>query len=126
MIFFIYISNDIPLPGYPFTNCLSYTASPSPFAFMRVLFHPLTYCNLTALTSFYGGSSSPNLNKGLPFHSYQLRPFSATYLFVAMDSTMYILFSWWFIPWELWVVQLVDIVVLPVGLKFPQLLESFP
>ena len=28
-----------------------------------------------------------------------------------------VLFGWWFSPWELWVVQLVDIVVLPMGLQ---------
>ena len=30
-----------------------------------------------------------------------------------------ILFGWWFSPWELWVVWLVDIVVLPMGLQSP-------
>jgi hypothetical protein len=31
----------------------------------------------------------------------------------------YILLGWWFSLWELWVVWLVDIVVLPMGLQFP-------
>jgi hypothetical protein len=30
-----------------------------------------------------------------------------------------VLFGWWFSPWELWGVWLIDIVVLPVGLKTP-------
>jgi hypothetical protein len=31
------------------------------------------------------------------------------------------LFGWWFNPWELWEVWLVDIVVLPMGLQIPLL-----
>ena len=30
-----------------------------------------------------------------------------------------VLFGWWFSPWELWKVWLVDIVVLPMGLQTP-------
>ena len=36
-----------------------------------------------------------------------------------------ILFGWWFSPWELWVVQLVDI-VLPIGLQFPSAPSVLP
>jgi hypothetical protein len=30
-----------------------------------------------------------------------------------------VLFGWWFSPWELWGVWLIDIFVLPVGLQTP-------
>jgi hypothetical protein len=36
-----------------------------------------------------------------------------------MGHPMYILFGWWFSPWELWKVWLVDIVVLPMRLQTP-------
>ena len=36
-----------------------------------------------------------------------------------------ILFGWWFSLWELWVVQLVDIVLL-IGLQFPSALSVLP
>jgi len=45
-------------------------------------------------------------------------PSYATY---ALETcvTSCVLFGWWFSPWELWVVWLVDIVVLPMGLQTP-------
>jgi hypothetical protein len=30
-----------------------------------------------------------------------------------------VLFGWWFTPWEIWVVRLVDTVVFPMGLQTP-------
>jgi hypothetical protein len=34
-----------------------------------------------------------------------------------MELSMYIYSVWWFSPWELWAVWLIDIAVLPVGLQ---------
>jgi hypothetical protein len=45
IILFVYISNDLPLPGYPSTN----PPSLLPFASMRVLLHTLTLSCLTTL-----------------------------------------------------------------------------
>jgi hypothetical protein len=43
IILFVYISNDIPLPSYPSTHPTFHTCTPSPFAYMKVLTHLLTY-----------------------------------------------------------------------------------
>jgi hypothetical protein len=64
IILFIYISNDIPLPGYSSATPLS----PLPFASMRVLLHPFTHSCLTALASPYAGASSCHRTKGLLSH----------------------------------------------------------
>jgi hypothetical protein len=44
---------------------------------------------------------------------------SDTYAAGAMGPSMYILYSWWFSPWELWGVWLVDIIAFPMGLQTP-------
>ena len=36
------------------------------------------------------------------------------------------LFGWWFSPWELWGIWLVDIIVLPVGFKTPSAPSLLP
>ena len=37
-----------------------------------------------------------------------------------------VLLGWWFSPWELWGIWLVDIVVLPMGLQTPSALSVIP
>jgi hypothetical protein len=59
IILFVYISNDISLPGYPSTNYpIPFPFFPISFVFMRVLLHPFTHSCLTTLTSPYAGASS--------------------------------------------------------------------
>ena len=68
----------------------------------------------------YAGASSLHRTKGLPFHWCQIRPSSATYVSGAMDPSMapYSLIRW-FSLWKFWVVQWVDIAVLPMGFQTP-------
>ena len=42
-----------------------------------------------------------------------------------MQLELCVLLGWWLSPWELWGIWLVDIVVLPLGLKPLQLLQFF-
>lgn len=52
VILFIYISNYIPLPGYPSANSPSHLPSLCLlFASIRILLYPLTHSHLTTLTS---------------------------------------------------------------------------
>lgn len=59
IILFIYISNDILLPGYPSTNppILS-PLFPLPFASTLMLLYPFTHSLLTPLEYSYTGASS--------------------------------------------------------------------
>jgi hypothetical protein len=59
----------------------------------------------------------PPQDKDLPSHWCQIRPSSATYAAGAISPSKF-LFGWWFSPWELWVVWLVDTVLL-MGLHSP-------
>jgi hypothetical protein len=52
-------------------------------------------------------SSSIDCQQGHPLLHMQLEPM----------VPICVLFGWWFSPWELWGVRLVDIVVLPTGLQ---------
>jgi hypothetical protein len=62
-ILIIYISNVIPLSGYP-------SANPDPIppypASLRVLPHPLTLSCLTVLAFLFFGASSLHRTKGFP------------------------------------------------------------
>jgi len=113
-LYFIYISNVIPLPSFPSTNsyphlhpCL-YEGAP----------HLPSYSCLSGLVSPYSGSSSLHTTKGLPFQWWKIRPYSATYPAGVM-STFCVLFGWWFSPWEYWGFCLIAIVVLPMRLQNP-------
>ena len=72
----------------------------------------------------------------LPWHSLTLgnQPFTGPRAFPPIDARqchpllhmclelwmpLCVLFNWWFSPWELWRIWLVDIVVLPMGLQTP-------
>jgi hypothetical protein len=81
-----------------------------------VLPHPLIQFCLSALPFPYPGSSSFHRTKGLPYQWCQIRPSSPTYPAGAMRPPC-VLFDWWFSPWELWEVGLVDVVVLPMVLQ---------
>lgn len=106
-------------PLTPPQTPLLFHPSSLPFASTRVLLHPLTHSFLTA------GLSCLHSTKALPSHWCQILPYSNIYASRARLPPC-ILFGWWFIRWELWVLQLVDI-VLPKWLQFisaPSILPS--
>jgi hypothetical protein len=104
VILFVYFSNDVPLPGYP-SQPPSHPLLLPPLCLDEVA--PPSTNSLTSPAFCYVGASSLHRMKGLPSHWWQIRPSADTYVS-----------GWWFSPWELWVVQLVDI-VLPMGLHYP-------
>jgi hypothetical protein len=66
---FVYISNDLSLPGYPSTKPHPTSAlSPLLFASLRVLPHPSTLSLPTAPALPYAGASNLHRTKGLPSH----------------------------------------------------------
>jgi len=87
-ILFIYISNFIPLPGFPSANPLSHLPSPCFYEGALSPTHPLL-------------SHSPSIplhwviklpqDQGPPHIGCQIRPFSATYAAGAMSPSMRIL-----------------------------------
>jgi hypothetical protein len=82
---------------------------------MRVHLHPPIHSSLVILASPYTESSSFQRTKGLPYNWCQIRWSSATYAAGVMGPPC-VLFGWWFSSWELWGIQLVDTVVLPMWL----------
>jgi hypothetical protein len=84
-IFFIYLSNVIPFPGFPSET--PYAMLPLP-ASMRVLLHLPTQSCLSALAFPYTGVSSLRRTKGVSSHWCQTRPSSATYAAWTMGSSM--------------------------------------
>jgi len=76
---FICISNDIPLASYPSTTPTTQSIlSHLPFTSIRVL--PPTHSCFTPLAFPYSGESNLNKTKGLPSHSCQTKPVSATHV----------------------------------------------
>jgi hypothetical protein len=87
---FVYISNEIPIPGQSSTKPLSHICfSPLPFAARRLLPHWYTFSCPTVPTSPYTGASNQHRTKGLPSYWCQTRQSSATYVSVAVNSSLY-------------------------------------
>jgi hypothetical protein len=84
-ILFIYISNIIHFPGFPFRIPLSYSLI---LASVRVFFYPPTHSHLTALELPYTRPSSLHRTKGLSSHWCQIKLSPATYVAGAMDFSM--------------------------------------
>ena len=110
IILFVYISNDIPFPVTPPQAApipSSLTSSPLPLWGSSSTHSPTSPPPSTVLLCWGIQLPSPpiDVRKGHPL------------LHVYLESWLppCIPFGWWFSPWKLWVVQLVDI-VLPVGL----------
>ena len=104
-----------PLPVSPLE--IIYPISPSP-ASMRVLRHPPTHpptlSFLPDLAFPYTGALSLHRTKvSSPLDAIQGHPL--LHMQLEARVPLFVLFGWWFIPWELWGVWLVDIVVLPLG-----------
>jgi hypothetical protein len=91
---------------------------------VRMLSHSPTHSCLTAIAFPYSEASSLHRTKG-PLLS--LMPDKAILCHICNWSHGVLhIFGWWFSPWELWGVQLVDIVVLPMGLQTPPAPSVFP
>ena len=116
-ILIIYISNVIPFLSISPLETL-YPKTPHP-ASMRVLPHSLTHPPIPASQSWHSPTQGhwafigPRVS--LPINAWQGHPLLHMQLKPWVPP--YILFGWWFSPWEPWGVWLVDIVVLPMGLQ---------
>jgi hypothetical protein len=108
---FIYISNVIPFSDFLQRNPLSH---PPSSCFYEGVSTP-THSHLPTLTFLYTAASSLHRTKSLFSHWCPTRPSSATYMAGAIVPPC-VLLSRWFSPWEL---NLVDIVVLSMGLQTP-------
>ena len=78
---------------------------------------PFWHSPILGHQAFPGPRASPpiDVQQGHPLLHMQLNPWVLPC----------VLFGWWFSAWELWELWLVDIVVLPMGCKPLQLLQSF-
>ena len=97
-----YPSFRLPLHKLPHPKTL-------PFASMRVLLCPLTHSHLTTLASpmlEHHSSTGPRVSP--PIH---VRKGHQLHLYLEPWLPPCIFFGWWFSQWELWAVQLVDIVL---------------
>jgi len=109
---FIYISNVLSFPGFPqpinlpipsATPCI-YEGAPPPI-------YPLPLLSLTW--------HSPTLGHEPPLLLMPNKTHPLLYTWLESWVPPCVLFGWWFCPWELWDIWLVDIVVLPMGLQTP-------
>jgi hypothetical protein len=81
---------------------------------MRVLLHPFIHSHFTPLASPYTEASS------LPPFPLMSDKAILCYTCIWNPGSLHVyFFGWWFSPRELWVVQLVDIVVLLMWLQSP-------
>jgi hypothetical protein len=120
-ILFIYISNDIPFPGFPSENPLSHYHLPTS---MRVFSHPPTHFCLHSLASPTLRHQAFPRTKGCSSHLCPTRPSSATYAAGVMGPSMSTL---WLMVWSLEVQGglFVDIFALPMRLQIPSAPQSF-
>jgi hypothetical protein len=110
-LFTFQMLSPFPVSLHP-RNTLSHP--PSPYFYEGVHSPTPTLTSLPLISPhwgiywvFTGQRTSP------PIDAWQGHPL----LYMQMES--YVLFCWWFSPWEFWGVWLVDIVVLPMGLQTP-------
>jgi hypothetical protein len=96
---------------------------PFPFPSKRVLPYPTTKSHLPLAFPFYEAPTSHS-TKYLLSHWCHMRQHPATKLAGAMNQPMYNL--WWFSPWDLWGVGLINIVVLLMELISPSTILVLP
>jgi hypothetical protein len=110
-IFFIYISNVIPIPSFSSENTLSLRPPPA---------QQPTHSLFLALAVPYTGTYYLHRTKDLSSHWWQTRPSSAR-AWVQLEPWVppCVFFGWWFSPRELWRYRLDHIVVPPNGLQTP-------
>jgi hypothetical protein len=77
---------------------------------------PPTHSHLTALAFPYTGAWSPH-RPSPPIDAKERHPL--LHMRLEPQVPPCVLFAWWFSPWELWEVWMVDIIVLPMGLQTP-------
>ena len=95
-----------PISDFPcYKPLIPYPLSPLPFASMRVLLHPLTHSCLTPLSSPMPGHQAP-----LSSHWCQIGH-RLLHMYLETCLPPCTLFGWLFSTWDLWVVQLFDIVL---------------
>ena len=119
---FVYISNDIPLPFQlspqkPPIPQPPPSPSPLPLWGCSLSHPPLQYPAMLGHKTSTGPRASPPIDVQ-QVHSHRhirLEPWVPPC----------VLLGWWFSPWELWVVLLVDI-VLPMGLQSPSAPSVLP
>ena len=96
---FFYISNDIPLPGYPPHHSFPHPASPSStFGSKRVLPRPPSYCTMLQHPPTLGHKTSSGPRTSPPIDVREGHPLLHMYLEpYILPST---LLSWWSSPWK--------------------------
>ena len=102
-ILFVFISNVIPFPSFSSSKPLSHLP---PTSFMTVLPYPPIHSCLTTLSFHYTGAfTGPRVS--LPIHA----RLSHHLLNMQLEPWVppCVLFGWWFNPWGLWGIWLVDI-----------------
>jgi hypothetical protein len=108
----IYISNVIPFPGFSSGTPLSHS-----LASMRLLPQPPTPTTLSWHSLALGNQPFTGPRAFPPIDARQCHPL--LHMCLELWMPLCVLFNWWFSPWELWRIWLVDIVVLPMGLQTP-------
>jgi hypothetical protein len=113
-IFFIYLSNVIPFPGFPCKILLSHPLPllPNPPTHASLFWHPTL-----------GHGAFPGTRPLLPLMTSKA---ILCYIAAGAMGPPCVLFDWWFSPWEVWRYWLVHIVVLPMGLQAPSVLSLAP
>ena len=108
---------------------ISFPSLPSPCLYERALkpTHPLLphHSCLPILAFSYAGELILHRTKVLLFHWCQTKQSFVSYEAGAMSLSMCTL-GWWFSPWELFGVWLIDIVVFPIGLQSPSATSVLP
>jgi hypothetical protein len=113
-IFFIYNSNVSPFPSKTPPHQKSPIPSPSPCFYEGVPPPPPTPPPHHGIPIRWGIEPSQDQESLL-----LLMPDKAILCYIYSWGHGLLQFGWWFSPWELWGVWLVDIVVLPIGLQTP-------
>ena len=110
-IFFIYISNIIPFPHFPFKS------TPVPFP-LPLLTNPPTPASLSwhSPTLWHWAFTRPRASPLIDVP----KGHSLLHMWLEPWVPPCVLFRWWFSTWELWGDWLVHIVVPPMGLQTTQ------
>jgi hypothetical protein len=114
-IFFIYISNVIPLPPFPPETL--YPIPPPLLLWGCPPNHPPILVSLPSHSNTLGHQTFTGPKSSSPVDAQRGHPL----LHMHMKSCVppCVLCGWWFSPWVFWQVRLVDFVFLPMGLQTP-------
>jgi hypothetical protein len=106
-------SNVVPLPCFPSAKPIPRPGS------MTVISYQLIHSCLTTLAFPCTGGLSIHRTKDLPSYCCLIRHIPLIHMQLESWVPPCVLFGWWFSFWEPWGIQLVDIVVFPIGLQSP-------